>query len=50
MIFIKDIDREILNKLPDEDIVKISSLNKYLHEKVCDEGFLREECKQIIQN
>ena len=42
---IKDVDREILSKLPDKDILKICSLNKYLHEKVCDKGFFRRLLK-----
>ena len=36
---VKDVDREILMKLPDEDLIKACSLNKYLFETVCDEQF-----------
>ena len=37
----KDVDREILSKLPDEDVIKACSANSYLKEKVCDEGFFK---------
>ena len=37
----KDVDREILSKLPDEDVIKSCSVNSYLREKVCDEGFFK---------
>ena len=37
----KDVDREILSKLPDEDVIKSCSSNSYLREKVCDEGFFK---------
>ena len=36
---VKDVDREILMKLPDADLIKACSLNKYLFETVCDEQF-----------
>jgi hypothetical protein len=42
----KDVDREILNKLPDEDVIKSCSLNSYLREKVCDEGFFKRRLDQ----
>lgn len=42
----KDVDREILSKLPDEDVIKSYSLNKYLREKVCDERFFERRMKQ----
>ena len=42
---IKDLDREILSKLPDEDVIKSCSVNKYLKEKVCDEGFFERRMK-----
>ena len=35
----KDLDREILMRLPDADLIKACSLNKYLFESVCDEQF-----------
>ena len=37
----KDVDREILSKLPDEDVIKSCSVNSYLTKKVCDEGFFK---------
>ena len=37
----KDVDREILSKLPDEDVLKTCSVNSYFREKVCDEGFFK---------
>ena len=37
----KDVDREILSKLPDEDVIKSCSVNSYFREKVCDEGFFK---------
>ncbi len=43
---IKDLDREILSKLPDEDVIKSCSVNKYLREKVCDERFFERRMKQ----
>lgn len=42
----KDVDREILSKLPDEDVIKACSTNKYLREKVCDEGFFERRMKE----
>ena len=36
---VKDLDREILMRLPDADLIKACSLNKYLFESVCDEQF-----------
>ena len=35
----KDVDREILNKLADESLLKVCSANTYLRDIVCDEGF-----------
>ena len=42
----KDVDREILAKLPDEDVIRSCSLNKYLREKVCDEGFFERRMRE----
>ena len=36
---VKDLDREILMKLSDDDLIKTCSLNKYMFESVCDEQF-----------
>ena len=36
---IKDIDREILLAMDDEDLLKTCSLNKYLFNIVCDDNF-----------
>ena len=36
---IKDLDREILLKMSDRDILKTCSLNKYFSKKVCDDDF-----------
>jgi hypothetical protein len=38
---IKDIDREILSKLHDKELLKTCSINKYTWEKVCDDAFLK---------
>ncbi len=43
---IKDLDREILAKLPDEDVIKACSINKYAREKVCDEQFFERRMKE----
>ena len=37
----KDVDREILSKLPDKDVITACSANSYLKKKVCDEGFFK---------
>ena len=37
----KDVDREILLKMSDRDILKTCSLNKYFSKKVCDDDFFR---------
>lgn len=42
----KDVDREILSKLPDEDVIKFCSVNSYLRDKVCDEGFFKRRLDQ----
>ena len=36
---IKDVDREILLAMSDEDLLKSCSLNKYLFNVVCDDNF-----------
>jgi hypothetical protein len=38
---IKDVDREILSKLDDLDLLKTCSIDKYTWEKVCDDAFLK---------
>ncbi len=43
---IKDLDREILSKLPDEDVIKSCSVNKYLRDKVCDESFFERRMRE----
>ncbi len=43
---IKDVDREILRKLPDEDVIKSCSVDKYLREKVCDEQFFERRIQE----
>lgn len=35
----KDIYREILSKLEDEDLMKACCSNRYFHETICDDGF-----------
>ncbi len=37
----KDVDREILQKLSDRDIINSCQSNTYAREKVCDETFFR---------
>lgn len=38
---IRDVDREILSKIDDKDLLKTCSIDKYTWEKVCDDGFLQ---------
>ena len=38
---IKDLDREILSYIPDEELLKVCSINKYFYYKVCDDAFLK---------
>jgi hypothetical protein len=38
---IKDVDREILSKLDDKELLKTCSINKYTWNTVCDDAFLR---------
>jgi hypothetical protein len=38
---IKDVDREILSKLDDRDLLKTCSIDRYTWEKVCDDAFLK---------
>ena len=42
----KDIDREILLKLSDEDLITFYSLNKYFYEDVCDNLFFKRKLQQ----
>jgi len=37
----KDVDREILSKLDDKNLLKACQINKYFWEKVCNEDFFR---------
>ncbi len=43
---VKDLDREILMKLPDDDLIKVCSLNKYMFQSVCDEQFFHRRLQQ----
>ena len=38
---IRDLDREILNKLSDKDLLKMCSLNRTYFERVCDDNYFR---------
>ena len=38
---IKDLDREIVNKLSDRDLLQICSLNKTYSQRVCDDSYFR---------
>ncbi len=38
---IKDVDREILSKVADEDLLKVCSIDKRFWNDVCDDDFLR---------
>lgn len=38
---IKDLNREILSYIPDKQILKVFSINKYFYYKVCDDAFLK---------
>ena len=44
---IKDVDREILKHVLDEDLLKICSLNRRMWNEVCDDGFLRRRLRNI---
>lgn len=46
MSFPTGMNREILSKLPDEDVIKSCSVNSYLRDKVCDEGFFKRRLDQ----
>lgn len=37
----KDVDREILSNLDDEELLKACSIDKYTWNNVCDDGFLK---------
>ena len=43
---IKDLDREILSYIPDEELLKVCSINKYFYYKVCDDAFLKRRLKK----
>ena len=38
---LKDLDREILSKISDEELIKIWSINKKFYYDVCDDDFLK---------
>jgi hypothetical protein len=38
---IRDVDREILGKLDDKDLLKVCSIDKYTWNTVCDDSFLK---------
>lgn len=37
----KDINREILSKLDDKELLKVCSIDKYFWNEVCDDVFLQ---------
>src|SRR5665647_1298674 len=41
MLGFKDVDREILSKLDDTELLKVCSIDKYTWNTVCDDAFLR---------
>ena len=43
---IKDLDREILNYIPDNELSKVCSINKYFYYKVCDDAFLKRRLEK----
>ena len=45
MLFYKDIDREIINKLNYIDLINVCNLNSYFRNKVCDEQFFHRRLK-----
>jgi hypothetical protein len=47
---IKDVDREILSKLDDKELLKTCSINKYTWEKVCDDAFLKTRLTKNYPN
>ena len=43
---LKDIDREILKYIPDDELLKVCSINRRMRNDVCDDNFLRRRmCK-----
>ena len=40
---IKDVDRDILGKLDDRELLKVCSIDKYTWETVCDDAFFEIE-------
>ena len=38
---IRDVDREILSKIDDKELIKVCSIDKYTWNIVCDDAFLR---------
>jgi hypothetical protein len=46
----KYLDREILKRMSDEDIIKSCSLNKYLLKVVCDDSFFQQLVKDRFPN
>ena len=43
---IKDLDREILNKVNDADLLKVCSVDKRMWNEVCDDDFLRRRLEK----
>ncbi len=43
---IKDLDREILNKVEDTELLKVCSIDKRMWNEVCDDSFLRRRLEK----
>ena len=44
---IRDLDREILNKIPDEELLKMCLINKRFYYDVCNDDFLQRRYSAI---
>jgi ankyrin repeat protein len=40
---IKDLDREILKRIPDEKLLKVCTINKKMYYEVCDDAFIKRK-------
>jgi hypothetical protein len=38
---IKDLDREILKRIPDGNLLKACTINKKMYNEVCDDAFIK---------
>lgn len=43
---IKDLNREILSYICDDELLKVCRINRYFYYKVCDDAFLKRRLKK----